>query len=252
MIELLFSRIMKLSKRLQKLSALTATSIYGDGVLGNVAICQPGSETDYLAANYTIYNPNGSGDGKYYPHLTGSFDYQNLYIGEGCTFVMRYGDYMILRVKDTLTINGTLSMSSTHGENDGIRTSSYTPGGASLIEAMGFSKVLSDHGVYCTGGSGNPAIIGSGSGAPANSSGGMLAIYYTDCFDSLGANLGTDIGRFVNTNGGPSGPSGGCLIVQAKKIVMGDNGRIRNTGGDGSKTANKGPFFNYRLKRIDF
>ena len=258
MIELLFSKILQLNSRLNKIRSITATSLYGNAMMGSVVVAKPDDFPTDLPEAYTNQWTPSSGaavmtemenrtkwltpTGVYNFTQRGSQDFKNLYINTGCTLKMS-GDYGIIRVQDTLTLKGTIDLSTCHA---GAVSISNTPASRSLIDSLNSSFILPEIGVFVTGGSGAPGIF---DGGPVT--GGVLAVFYTHLYDEENHNLYDEIKPYVRLNGGSSGNSGGCLFVMARKIVVSDNAAIDVHGGEGTSVENAGILFNNRMKAID-
>lgn len=232
MIEVLFSRLNKLTSRLNIIATHTAQTAFGDGALGNWYVCT--SNPTGLPATYQIKNTTLSSN--YMPMLP-SYNFKNLVIDTGATLSFR-GDIAVIRVQDTLTLKGTISMAETHlGDTYQTIGSMCNP---SNVQMSGEIAVLPDQGKFITG---------------SYQSGGYCIVYYNLLQDQYNVNLGTNFGSSVNIKGGTDTTriAGGYLCILAKTIILYPTGKLDVHGSDGSGASGSvsGHFLNYRLREIE-
>lgn len=230
MIEVLFARLHQLTNKLRRIANYTTQTTYGTGQLGNWYV---GIASDDLNVPET-YNhvlTHAEGGMVYMPYYP-SYEFDNLTIDTGATLRLQ-GDTAVIRVKDTLILNGTISFSNCH------------PGGAyatncgttwSANHMYGSTHILPETGFIVTGGSGQ---------------GGVCVIYYHQLLNSKG-NISSSLNWASHTllSGGSSTSEwgGGYLVLIVKKCLMGTSGYIDVRGGSGAGIVAPGILMDYQMK----
>lgn len=225
MIEVLFARLNQLTNKLRRIAKYTTGSTYGDGSLGNWYV---GFTNNTLPEEHEFDQLKVSDNGVNYMPILPSYNFDNLTIENGAVMTFQ-GDIATVRVKDTLTLKGSISMAAHH--TGGTWSTCGSTANLSTIRMDGEMGILPDNGKYITGG---------------GNSGGYLAVYYHTLKSQYDVDLGTDWGAAIKRNSG-NGNAGGFLCVIAKNIILYPTGMLDVRGGDGSSGAS-GAFFNYRLR----
>ena len=104
-------------------------------------------------------------------------------------------------------------------------------------QMMGEGNFLLNTPFFITGGTGNPIFGNSSRG------GGCVVLYYTNLYDAAGVSRNGNFGGQIQVYGGGNAgdnSSGGCLLIAARNIYLGNNGRIKCNGGNGTSSANPG------------
>lgn len=229
MIEILLSKLNQIANKLSQVSAIASVDMYGDGSFGNV---------------YYSYQPAGDppigyekqyiGRQTYYLPIYAPAHYKNLYIDANTTLT-QHSDYATILVKENLYLNGTIDLSNKHSGR--YAASPVVPDSWAKCQMMGEGNFLLNTPFFITGGTGNP-IFGNNSRG-----GGCIVLYYTNLYDAAGVSRNGNFGGQIQVYGGGNAgdnSSGGCLLIAARNIYLGNNGRIKCNGGNGTSSANPG------------
>lgn len=267
MIAYILSKLNVIKNRILRISNNMYDDLYGDGSLGNYYYGVDGvtpnlqlpkdykqvlntegvwaeSHTSFLRDKSlcTPLHPAGTVKALHY-FPVGKLNYNNLWIGPN-TMLCTKGDWTIVYVKDTLTIeNGWICSNSTHPIAEATAQPSYVTNKPKLQSLVDGYIVVRDPNFIYTGSKG---------------SGGNIFVYYNTAKsgeDILRLKNAESIKTFLEASKGcnTSTLSGGCLIICAKHIVFIKSGtltpRIEAIGGDGSIN-NPGLVFETRCKPI--
>ena len=249
MIEILLSKINKITKKAINSSNTATTSIFGDGELGNAFY---GNSASVVPTGFDIVSTPE--DGISYMPYSQKLAYNNLTIDKNCVLkALLTQDYVTISVKDTLTLKGTISLANTHPYGSGadyssnVKISSSTVLADAAITILGEQSFLPETAFCYTGGH----VV---SGSNSYSTGGCFCAYYAYLENENGVDLGKNFMSRVNISGQKLTGStnlggGGCLLLSAKRIVLDVGGSFDVHGGDGTDTSalGSGIFLNYKV-----
>lgn len=225
MIEVLFARLNQLTDKLRKIAKYTTGSTYGDGALGNWYV---GFTNNTLPEEHGFDQLKLSDNGVNVMPIMPTYSFENLTIEQGAVLTFQ-GELAVLRVKDTLTLKGSINMANKMS-GAGWHSCGATMNGSTL-RMTGEMEILPDAGKYITG---------------SNGQGGFIVTYYHTLKSQYDVDLGTDWGTAIKRNAG-NGAGGGFLCVIAKNIILYPTGMLDVRAGDGSGAVSGG-FYNFRLR----
>lgn len=268
MIEILLSKINKITKKAINSANTATTSIFGDGELGNAFY---GNSASVVPAGFDIVSTPEDGV-SYIPYNT-KLSYNNLIIDKNCVLKALFTqNYVTICVKDTLTLRGTISLANTQPLSEPASYSSnlvigsaylrvggtfftptyitlYTPLADAAINILGEQSFLPNTNFCYTGGYYIDTTTNT-----AYSTGGCFCAYYAYLENENGVDLGKNFMSSVNIAGQKLTAStnlggGGCLLLSAKRIVLDVGGAFDVHGGDGTDTSalGSGIFLNYKV-----
>lgn len=203
------------------------SDIFGTGSKGNVYVGNGDAPAGYTKALPV--------NGVYTLPVSDSHHFNKLWIESGIT-VTTSTPFLFLYVKEKLTVDGTLSMSS-KGNNSynfspflpkpsvGQSTPAYTTACLKMFASGRDIRTTADL-LVCGGNAGSTAL--SGGGRTSGGGGGFISLYYK----SGGLKKNDD--HQIHANGGVTGDTGGGqLFISAKEIEISSTGSISSDGGDG-------------------